>query len=317
MDDLPVHGRAHPDLSRRDVAQLFIKSFERHDVRSVVGFANGGLTDSAFLMKFLRSVNRRGLRRLYGALASANVLDPQPYLSGQFPEIDTSYIEILKDWVRAGHILGNHTYWHSNLSNGNTDLFIKGIEKNEKLLTSLCEHDARLFRYPFLREGTTQPVRDQIRQFLRDGSYKVVPVTVDFADWAWHRSYVRSMHRRSPAALEMMQATYIEVAVLALKASILASRQLFGRDIPHVLLLHLGAFTALNLDKLLETYSQLGVRYVTVDKVMADEVYSAAPNVILPGKGRSFLEQSRIERNEPACLVNRDVFRAQLFASTM
>jgi peptidoglycan/xylan/chitin deacetylase (PgdA/CDA1 family) len=280
----------------------------------VVGFANGCLTESSAFGRTVAAVNRRVLRRALPALAATRLFDPRAYL-GKLPEASRGHIEILRDWVGAGHVLGNHNYWHSNVDEVDTRLFIKGIDMNDRLLTGVSGRRTVWFRYPRLKEGATRAKRDDIRNYLASRNYVLAPVTVDFNDWAWNRIYLRSLDAcpgGSPRRRELLHARYLEMAVLALKSSVLAARHIFGRDIRHVLLLHVGAFTALALDALLERFRALGVRFIALEEALEDRVYARVPDVLLRD-GKSFLEQWRVARHERPCLASRAAFLADMF----
>ena len=57
------------------------------------------------------------------------------------------------------------------------------------------------------------------------------------------------------------------------------AKGLFKREIPHVLLLHIGAFDAEMLDRLLTAYEKRGVKFISLVQAEKDEVYSADPGV--------------------------------------
>lgn len=80
---------------------------------------------------------------------------------------DSEGISILKEWVKAGHFLGNHTFHHLDLAKTDSINYIKDIKFNEPILShTMIDKDYRYFRYPFLAEGNTQQKRDAIRQYL-------------------------------------------------------------------------------------------------------------------------------------------------------
>lgn len=308
VDDLPLHGPAHTELSRRDIARLFLSSFEKHQIAEVIGFANGGMTMSSGFSRLIKLGDCRILRRLLSLLQRFEVVDPRPYLNGQFPESDSKHIEILNDWVKAGHILGNHTYFHSNLTYTDSLCFINTIKRNADFLKSISSADCRYFRYPYLREGETRDKRDKIRAYLDHHNYVVAPVTVDFADWAWNRAYLRQLKNGCSAAkLGSLAEKYIEMAVLSLKASTLVAQKLFRRDIMHVLVLHLGAFTGLILDRLLTQYNDLGVSFISMEEVLTDPIYKTRLDINLV-KGTSFLGQCLVAQGLPPILLSRDIF---------
>jgi peptidoglycan-N-acetylglucosamine deacetylase len=57
----------------------------------------------------------------------------------------------------------------------------------------------------------------------------------------------------------------------------IAGRQIYGRPIPQVLLLHVGAFDAEMIGPLLTAYEAQGVEWITLDEALADPIYADVP----------------------------------------
>ncbi|MET0274175.1 MAG: polysaccharide deacetylase, partial [Phenylobacterium sp.] len=76
---------------------------------------------------------------------------------------------------------------------------------------------------------------------------------------------------------------YMDWARLSLERSRGLSKGLYGRDIPYVLLMHIGAFDARMLPRLLALYREKGAAFVTLEAAMRDPFYaadfSAAPSL--------------------------------------
>jgi hypothetical protein len=92
-----------------------------------------------------------------------------------------------------------------------------------------------------------------------------------------------------------LRSDYVQRGVEFLDWSEAASRAIYGRSIPHVLLMHTGSFDALVLDELLRAYEAAGVRWVTLDEALEDAAYHE--DVRVPSvRGKTLLEQ-RVERD--------------------
>ena len=63
-----------------------------------------------------------------------------------------------------------------------------------------------------------------------------------------------------------------------------------GRDIKHILLLHVGAFNTVSLLDVLTAFKAEGVRFISLQTALTDPVYGIDPNLPMPD-GRDFLEQ--------------------------
>lgn len=238
VDDLPAHGPAVPGLSPLQLHRALLSAFESHRVPQVYGFVNAGKLEDA-------------------------------------PEQRAA----LEAWTAAGHPLGNHTYSHLSLRKTDLATYFRDIAANEPLLEELAPDGRRVptFRYPFLLEGMSREDTVAIREHLDQRGYRIAPVTIDFYDWAFNPPYARCRAIADEAALAALRKTFIDHAVEMLQWSDAAAQTLYGRRIPHVLLLHAGAFDAEMIEPLLEAMEEQGVEWVSLDDALSDVVYAEQP----------------------------------------
>jgi hypothetical protein len=69
------------------------------------------------------------------------------------------------------------------------------------------------------------------------------------------------------------------------------SQQMYGRDIPYVLLMHIGAFDARMLPRLMALYKERGVSLITLEEAVADPFYKGDVDLHGPS-GPESLEQA-------------------------
>jgi peptidoglycan/xylan/chitin deacetylase (PgdA/CDA1 family) len=201
----------------------------------------------------------------------------------------------LEYWLQAGNPIGNHTFSHLDLARTPLPVFYADVRRNESTLESLegppgPGHDWRVFRYPFLQEGTSQATREQLRSFLFARGYRIAEVTVDFEDWQWFPIYSRCAG--DDRGVDKLRARYRRAARDSLLDSDRQARTLFGRRIRQVLLLHAGEFTAEMIEDLLDEYEAMGVRFVSLDEALQDSVYHLDPR-FARNWGSPFLYQVR------------------------
>ncbi len=84
---------------------------------------------------------------------------------------------------------------------------------------------------------------------------------------------------------------------------------LFNRDIKNILLIHINAFTASMLDKLLTEYEKKDVKFISLPDALNDDVYKINPNVVKE-RAYTFLNQVRLSRH----LENPDIVK-KLYAT--
>jgi peptidoglycan/xylan/chitin deacetylase (PgdA/CDA1 family) len=195
----------------------------------------------------------------------------------------------LQLWVQAGHPLGNHTYTHLDLDTHSADDFTREILQNEPVLELLMppggRHDFRWLRYPYLHEGDTLEKRRAVRAFLAAHHYRVAETTLDYEDYAWNSAYARCLDKHDTAAMAELRTSYLATADEWMRAERDMSRQLWGRDINHVLLLHQGAFSATILPDLFALLKKHGYELVTLEEAQSDPVYAQDPDIAMPGGG--------------------------------
>lgn len=255
IDDIPVSGDLPPNITRIDVVNKMLAVLKKHHITGVYGLMNG----------------------------KSAVQDKDGFV-------------ILKEWLTAGHFLGNHTYSHLDLAKVNSSDYIADIQKNEKILNQLMQHkDYHYFRYPYLSEGNTQEKRNTVRQFLFNNGYKIAPVTVDFFEYEWINPYVRCTKKNDIKSIEWLRKSYIEQANDALIISRELSLMLFNRDIKHVLLIHINAFTTDMLDELLTSYEKQGVKFISLKNALEDDVYKINRDIVRD-RAYTFLNQVRLSR---------------------
>jgi peptidoglycan/xylan/chitin deacetylase (PgdA/CDA1 family) len=193
------------------------------------------------------------------------------FVNGSFGANDPDAPLVLAAWRAAGLPLGNHTYSHLDIDTVPIASFAADIDRNEPFLTG----QPKRFRYPFLAEGRDPGQRDAVRSALAARGYRIAAATSSFEDYAYNAPYVRCAaigDRRAVKALEDQYLAAARADALRMRA---ISLGVLRRDVPEVLLLHIGAFTARMLPRLLAQYRQLGFHFVTLDAAQSDPFYAA------------------------------------------
>lgn len=215
------------------------------------------------------------------ALKAANA-PAAGFINGVQIEREPDSAAVLGLWRAAGLTLGNHGWSHANLDDLTDARFAEELARNEPLLAAkMGAQDWRWFRYPFLSEGKAPERRARIRRLLADKGYKVASVTIDFGDWAYNDSYARCMAKGDTAAVAAMEKDWLAVAEANADRARAMSRSLYGRDIPYVLLMHLGALDAKLLPQLLDLYKRKGFGFVSLEEASRNDHYRSEVNPAL------------------------------------
>jgi peptidoglycan/xylan/chitin deacetylase (PgdA/CDA1 family) len=239
FDDLPLNGDLPPGVTRVQIARDTLAVLKVRHVPPAYGFIN------------------------------AKKLEGNPDAA-----------EALKLWA-ATEPIGNHTYGHMNLNLNPADAFDREIEENEPALELLAAKDGNWhwLRYPFLHEGDTVEKRRAVRAYLQAHGYRVAQVTLDWEDYLWNSAYARCEAKNDAQSIAWLKSSYLEIESSYLDLGRDLAKLVYGHDINHVLLLHLGAFSSAILPDALDLMQKKGFTLVTLEEAESDPVYEGDPDV--------------------------------------
>jgi peptidoglycan-N-acetylglucosamine deacetylase len=238
FDDLPLNGELAPDTTRAGIVADVLAILAKYGLPPVYGFVNA--------------------KKLEGSDDGAVAL---------------------RRWVTGGQRVGNHTYSHIDLHKSSPDEFLADLRKDEPVLELLDSSESwRWLRYPYLREGDTVDKRRQVRAALRERGYRIAQVTLDFEDYLWNTPYARCLATHDTRAIGWLRSSYLDTAKTYLRANRQMATEVFGHPINHVLLLHLGAFSATILPGLFELLRKEGFTFTTLEQAQSDPAYDTDPD---------------------------------------
>ena len=238
FDDLPLNGDLPVGVSRVEIVRDTLDVLKKRHVPAAYGFVNG--------------------KKLEGNADAA---------------------EALKLWA-ASEPVGNHTYSHMDLNTSPADAFEREIAENEPVLELVARKDAswRWLRYPFLREGDTIEKRRAVRAYLQAHQYRLAQVTLDWEDYAWNSAYAHCVGKNDAKSIAWLRSSYVETASAYLDLGREMAKLVYGHDINHVLLLHLGAFSSTILPDVLDLLQKKGFQLVTLEEAQRDPAYETDPD---------------------------------------
>ncbi len=184
--------------------------------------------------------------------------------------------ELLRQWVKAGMVLGNHTYSHPDFNRLSIEQFEDEIVKGEPVTRQLMRSRQPYqlyFRHPMTHTGDTQAKKEAIEAFLRARGYKVTPHTIENSDFIFNVGFVRALAHKDEALAKRIRETYLDFTIAATEFAERVSPQIFGREIPQTLLLHANDLNADYLDELLTRFESRGYHFITLDEAMKDPAY--------------------------------------------
>lgn len=195
--------------------------------------------------------------------------------------------ELLNVWLDAGAELGNHSYSHLDINNVPLDVYTADIVRGEAAIRqALTPHARKLefYRHPYLHTGPTPEIKEGLQKFLDQRGYRVAPVTLDNSDYAFAVAYLQ------PELQARVRREYVPYMESTVEFFEQRSVELFGREIPQILLIHANEMNADLMPELLSMFRSRGYRFVTLTAALADPAYQS-PDTYAGRAGTSWLHR--------------------------
>ena len=246
----------------------------------------------------LADKTRKLLRGLaaHDAKAVAFVNEARLYRADGSP--DAARIQLLREWLDAGHELGNETFAHKSLYKVSVEEFRADVVRGEQLMSKLVgERGGRLryFSYPFLNTGPNLAARGAVEKFLRARGYETHPVTVDNMDWLFSRAYAEALRRGDEPAAAAVRAEYVPYMERMFEFFEGYSREVVGREFPQVLMLTAGALNADCFGDLAAMLRRRGYSFVTMEQATKDAAYRL-PDTYTGARGDSWIARWAVSK---------------------
>ena len=242
FDDLPVStiGQNPEPEFRRQAAQItaaLLVVLKKHNVRAT-GFVNEV------------KLNTPGARDFYSGL--------------------------LEDWLRDGHLLGNHSYSHPAFSAVTLPAYEDDFLHGDVIVPLLLNYRGikqRYYRYPYHDTGDTAEKKLGFLSFLAAHGYLPAPMTFQNADWMYGELYDDALARKDTAMADRLRKEYIAESQRNIEFIEKLSQMDFQRQIPQIADLHVNQMNADALDELLTVFERNGYRFVSMPEALADPAY--------------------------------------------
>lgn len=195
---------------------------------------------------------------------------------------------VLRQWLKRGMRLGNHTANHVDLDRAGAERWIAAARSCDADLRKLTGDSAIYFRYPYLHRGKTPELYAAARRALDELGAIVAPVTIVTVDWILAAPYTNALAARDSARADSIGATLVDHVLRTTRHYQAVAREKVGRDVAHILLLHANALPADNVGRVLEHLRAEGFRFVPLDSVLRDPIYRL-PDAYIGPEGLSWL----------------------------
>lgn len=236
-------------------------------------------------------------RRLIAALQAARVEQAAFFVNPGKVETPAD-AALVDDYVRAGHVIANHSFSHPHLNQSTVPDYLADIDKAQGWLKPRRGYRP-WFRYPFLDEGGADKAkRDAVRAGLAARGLSNGYVTAEGSDWNMEALALAAKQAGKPIDMAGLRDLYVETHVQAADFADALMVKTIGRSPPHVMLLHETDIAALFIADLVAALRADGWEIVTADLAYADPLKAAAPDV--PSANGTLTELLAWEKGLPA-----------------
>lgn len=204
----------------------------------------------------------------------------------------------LDQMIAEGHLIANHSATHPDFNETTPEDYWSNILKAERTISEWWVDSGdtnKYFRYPYLHRGDTVEKRDEVAEKLADSGYKIAPVSLLSRDWAYSSDYYNAWEKKDPEGMVKVGKAYLQHIKDITKRDTKLAKEKFGRDINHILLLHMNLINGDYLDDVLTWYKENGWEFITLEEALQDPVYDLEEEYVGPygisWQNRVFLEE--------------------------
>lgn len=198
-------------------------------------------------------------------------------------DTDPSRNELIRQWGTQGHEIGNHTATHPDFDEVSLADYEQQLLTCEKAIQNFPGFTRR-FRFSYLREGDTVEKRDGFRAFLATRGYHSGAVSIDASDWYYSQRLRARLKKQPGADTTAYRDAYLRHLYDRAQYYDGLSRQVLGRSVSHVLLLHHNLINALYLADVIRMFRDKGWTLIDAEVAFQDPVYALRPNTLPAGQ---------------------------------
>jgi peptidoglycan/xylan/chitin deacetylase (PgdA/CDA1 family) len=180
-------------------------------------------------------------------------------------------------YVRAGHVIGNHSFSHPHLSQIGAAGFIANIYQAAAWLNGRPGYRP-WFRFPFLDEAANDPpTRDAVRAALRARHLTNGYVTADSMDWLLDQLIAEAPHERQ-LVMSALRDLYVRTIVESAEFADRLARDALHRQPIQVMLMHETDIEAMFIPDAVAALRAHGWQIVPIDEAYRDPIARAEPD---------------------------------------
>lgn len=187
-------------------------------------------------------------------------------------------------YLKAGHLIQNHTCSHPRLDNVGAEAFIANIKEGDEKLATLMSGQ-KFLRYPYLNEGSKGNNRDQVRDWLKKNNYRNGMVSADNDDYIFSFKMEQAQKKGLKINHDLLSKLFVAHVVEGAVFYDELAKSVLGRSPKHVLLLHERDATVMYLEKLVAEFKRRGWKIISSEEAFLDPIYQEQPVNTYAGNG--------------------------------
>ena len=208
--------------------------------------------------------------------------------------IEGSY-DLLGAWLNDGHLLGSLTNSHQDLHQLSWEPFIQDLSNGHNALEPMLSgfgQKQRFFRYPFLHYGSDVEAKREVKRYLVANDIFTAHATIVVEDYLYNLSLEKLGEDIDSTDFVGIRDEYLEHVRVQVKRAEGQAAEVLKRRCRHILLLRANRLNAEFLDGLLTLLEDEGYSFISLDRALDDELYSA-PEAYFGARGVGYIEMIR------------------------
>lgn len=198
------------------------------------------------------------------------------YVKGEVDE----RINLLRMWLDAGLLLGNHTFSHIDLNNISLQEYKDNVIKGEVIFRQLIQEKGLktnkfYFRYPYNHTGISKESKESFQEFLKLRDYEIAPFTIEHEDYIFANVYQKAIINNNLELAKQIRKAYLEHLDNKFDYYEKLSMELFGYEPKQIFLIHVSKINADCLDEMIEKLQKRGYHFITLEQALTDKAYQS------------------------------------------
>lgn len=192
-------------------------------------------------------------------------------------EIDRR-VNLLRMWLDAGMILGNHTFSHLDLNSTSIAEYEDNTIQGEVVFRQLLEERGMklnkfYFRYPYNHTGLTTETKESFQRFLRLRHYEIAPFTIEHEDYMFADVYRKAMQKKDSLLAQQIHSAYLDYLDSKFDYYEHLSISVVGYEVKQIFLIHVNELNADCLDEMIERLQKRGYHFISLEQALEDKAY--------------------------------------------